>query len=264
MEKILKHEVEGFGVTYDRYVMSRHQQILTRDLNLNKILEAPTHGAKAASSIYSLGFAQAGCEVNLINPDDKMIGVWKRLGLDKNLKLHRDIDVYNLPFEDNSFDLVWNFVTFTELKDIPAFLKEMKRVTGKYIYLISCNNFQLGYPLHRCIHKIFGFPWNHGNTYFNFIGNVKKELRKTGLRISESGAIDTPPWPDPVGPRDIRLHKNFGKDKQYIPEWEVPIEKYMKTGFPLWIKTLGAYDITLRKGYLKLPFSHLFYVLAEK
>ena len=96
MEKILKHEVEGFGVTYDRYVMSRHQQILTRDLNLNKILEAPTHGAKAASSIYSLGFAQAGCEVNLINPDDKMIGVWKRLGLEdrKSTRLnssHTDI-----------------------------------------------------------------------------------------------------------------------------------------------------------------------------
>ena len=49
------------------------------------------------------------------------------------------------------------------------------------------------------------------------------------------------------------------------PNWGVPIIDYIKTGnFPLWMRALGAWDMTFRKGVFKLPISHLFYVLGEK
>ena len=84
----------------------------------------------------------------------------------------------------------------------------------------------------------------------------------------EYGAIDTPGWPDPSGPRDIRLHRRYGSKgleaPKAKPDWEVPIIQYAKTGqYPVWMRALGRWDMAFRKGVLKLPMSHLFYVLGE-
>ncbi len=49
------------------------------------------------------------------------------------------------------------------------------------------------------------------------------------------------------------------------PEWKVPIWDYVKNkSYPGWMKYLGRRDMAFRKGVLKLPLSHLFYVLSEK
>ena len=145
----------------------------------------------------------------------------------------------------------------------------MKRISKKYVLLVTCNNFQPGYPWHRFLHMIFGFPQTHGQVKFNHITTVKKLFRHSGLNVIEYGAIDTPGWPDPSGPRDVRLHRRYGGDnsepKKTKPDWEVPIIGYAKTGeFPDWMKRLGQWDMLFRKGVLKLPLSHLFYVLGEK
>ena len=47
----MKKEVEVFGVTYDRYVLLQLHKILTAELKLRRILEMPSHGAKAAGSL---------------------------------------------------------------------------------------------------------------------------------------------------------------------------------------------------------------------
>jgi hypothetical protein len=85
-----------------------------------------------------------------------------------------------------------------------------------------------------------------------------------GLHVVEYGAIDTPGWPDPSGPRDVRLHKSFSARTER-PRWEVPMVGYAKTGhYPGWMQTLGKWDMAFRKGVFKLPLSHLFYVLGRK
>jgi len=166
-------------------------------------------------------------------------------------------------FADGQFDLSWNFVTWTELDDPPRYLLEMKRISNNYVLLVTCNNFQPGYPWHRLIHKIYGFPWTHGQTQYNHITRVRRIFKGVGLKVVECGAIDTPGWPDPSGPRDIRLHKNFGKHTEK-PNWEVPIIKYAKNGrFPKWMRALGKWDMAFRKGIFKLPMSHLFYVSGK-
>ena len=256
-------EVEGFGVSYDRHVMAVQQGILTRQLGLNTVLEMPSHGAKAAPSLYSLGYAMAGAEVSVVNFDERMRHYWQELGIADRLTTP-DVNAFTATdFESNSFDLVWNFVTFTSLPDKDAYIEEVKRITRRYVMLIVCNNFQLGYPWHRVIHMLFRFPWNHGETRYNYVWNVKRLLRDHGLAIVEAGTIDSPPWPDPVGFRDVRLHRK-GEGKKAL-NWGVPVVDYLKAGrFPQWMNLLRSYDIPLRKGYLKLPFSHLFYVLAAK
>jgi len=264
-----KKEVEVFGVTYDRYVLLNLHRILVGDLNLKNVVEMPSHGAKAAGSLYSIGFGLAGCDVTLVNPEDEMMYGWKELGIDKNVKTLNCHDVCNTPFSDNQFDMAWNFVTWTELENPELFLKEMKRISKKYVLLVTCNNFQPGYPWHRFIHMIFGFPWTHGQVKYNHITKVKRMFGKTGLNVAEYGAIDTPGWPDPSGPRDIRLHRRYGGRINEIfnrkPDWKVPILNYVKKRkYPGWMQYLGRWDMAFRKGVWKLPMSHLFYVVGEK
>jgi hypothetical protein len=265
----MKKEVEVFGVTYDRYVLLQFHQVLAKELGLDTIVEMPSHGAKAAGSLYSLGFGLAGCHVTLVNPEMDMLRGWEETGLGDKVAAHSNIDVCRTDFQDRQFDLAWNFVTWTELDDPPTYLKEMKRITNRYVLLVTCNNFQPGYPWHRLIHKLFGFPWNHGQVRYNHITRVKKMFGQAALTVVEYGAIDTPGWPDPSGPRDIRLHRRYGStgssENFKKPVWEVPLLGYIKSGvFPTWMKYLGKWDMTFRKGVFKLPLSHLFYVLGKR
>ena len=264
-----RKEVEVFGVTYDRYVLLQLHKLLARSLDLRDIVEMPSHGAKAAGSLYSIGFGLAECNVTLVNPELEMMYGWDELGIQHKVKYASDMDVYHTGFESGSFDLSWNFVTWTELADPARYLEEMKRISKKYVLLVTCNNFQPGYPWHRFLHALFGFPWNHGQVEYNHITRVKKLLRQTGLNVVEYGAIDTPGWPDPSGPRDVRLHRRFGskinEPPKEKPVWEVPFLEYVRTGiYPGWMKALGRWDMTFRKGLFKLPMSHLFYVLGGK
>ncbi len=259
----MKKEVEVFGVTYDRYVLLQLHKILVRQLNLKTVVEMPSHGAKAAGSLYSIGFGLAGCHVTLVNPEMEMMYGWEELGIQDKVETFSNIDVYDSGFQNNQFDLAWNFVTWTELAEPPRYFEEMKRISNKFVLLVTCNNFQPGYPWHRLIHKMFGFPWTHGQVKYNHITRVRRMFKESGLRVIEYGAIDTPGWPDPSGPRDIRLHKNYGTPTKK-PNWEVPILQYVKTGqYPVWMRALGRWDMAFRKGVFKLPMSHLFYVLGE-
>jgi len=267
-EQDTKKEVEVFGVTYDRYVLFQLHHILTRQLGLKKVVEMPSHGAKAAGSLYCIGFAHAGCCVTLVNPEMEMMYGWERLNLQDRSSVVQEKDVCKTGFADGEFDIGFNFVTWTELENPLAYLAEMKRI-AKHVLLVTCNNFQPGYPWHRLLHAIFGFPWTHGQVEYNHITRVRKLFRQTGLKVMEYGAIDTPGWPDPSGPRDVRLHRRFGTGKEQTPKeklvWEVPFVEYVRTGnYPGWMKALGRWDMTFRKGIFKLPMSHLFYVMGKK
>jgi hypothetical protein len=260
-------EREVFGVTYDRYVLIQLHRELTYQLNLSRIVEMPSHGAKAAGSLYSIGFAMAGCDVTLVNPEVNMLAKWDEIGQTDRMTYRENIDPCRTPFETDAFDLAWNFVTWTELENPERYLQEMKRISQKYILLVTCNNFQPGYPWHRFLHYWYNFHWNHGQVKYNHITTVKKLFKQSGITVIEFGAIDTPGWPDPSGPRDVRLHRRYGSHDprlQSTPDWEVPIIDYVKNNsYPGWMKKLGKWDMLFRKGVFKLPLSHLFYVLGE-
>ena len=68
-------------MTYDRYVLLQLHKIMTRELGLKRVVEMPSHGAKAAGSLYSIGFGLSGCEVTLVNPEMEMLYGWKELGI---------------------------------------------------------------------------------------------------------------------------------------------------------------------------------------
>ena len=57
-----KREVEVFGVTYDRYVLLQLHEMMVKQLGIRTVVEMPSHGAKAAGSLYSIGFGLAGLQ----------------------------------------------------------------------------------------------------------------------------------------------------------------------------------------------------------
>lgn len=260
----MRKEIEVFGVTYDRYVLLQLHRIMTQELALKHVVEMPSHGAKAAGSLYSIGFGMTGCQVTLVNPELEMMYGWRQLGIEEKVDTISNVNVYQTGFEEGQFDMAWNFVTWTELENPNGYLKEMKRISKQYVLLVTCNNFQPGYPWHRLLHKIYGFPWTHGQVKYNHITKVRRMFCEEDLKVIEYGAVDTPGWPDPSGPRDVRLHRNFSGPAEK-PVWEVPIIQYAKSGqFPGWMKLLGRWDMKFRKGLFKLPMSHLFYVLGRR
>ena len=209
-EDWIKKEVEVFGVTYDRYVLLQLYGILARQLALEHVVEMPSHGAKAAGSLYSIGFGLAGCRVTLVNPEREMMYGWQQIGITEKVATISDVNVYRSGFEDGQFDMAWNFVTWTELADPPRYIEEMKRISKNYVMLITCNFFQPGYPWHRFLHLIFGFPWTHGQVEYNHITRVKKLFRQSGIKDFRVRRYRHPRLAGSQRARDVRLHRRCG------------------------------------------------------
>jgi hypothetical protein len=256
-------EKEAFGVTYERYALFKAQERLVKKYRVRTVLELPAHGAKAAPSLYSLGFAQAGCQVTLANPNEKAIDRWHKLGLGKNLKTVKSADLTKSNLAERSFDLVWNFVYLPLEKSPEDLIREMRRLSKRLVMVASVNNLNPGFTVHCTLHKILKIPWTHGDRRFNSARFVKKFFRKQGLKIKEVGLVDAPPWPDSLGFRDVRLHR--AKIEEEEPEWEIPFIDHLKSGdLPGWIKLVYLWERIPIPFYPKTFYSHLFYTVGER
>ena len=65
----------------------------------------PSYGTKAASSLYSLGFAKSDCIVTIADFDVKMKKYWKKLGLKNRLVIKKVSDYAKTDFADSEFTL---------------------------------------------------------------------------------------------------------------------------------------------------------------
>jgi hypothetical protein len=68
-----------------------------RDLGFKNIVEMPSYGAKAAGSLYSIGFGLAVRNVTLVNPEMRMIYGWDELGIGGRVGVLEGIDYYQTP-----------------------------------------------------------------------------------------------------------------------------------------------------------------------
>ena len=213
--------------------------------------------------IYSIGFGLAGCDVTLINGKESAKSVWKLLGLKDRVHFVECSDIEHTGIENDSFDLVWNFATFPTVDNPQGLIWEMKRVSKKYVATLSVNRYNIGFPIHRAVHKYKNIPWTHGDIRFNSPLKVKQFFAANNLSIVETGVVDCPPWPDSLGFRDVRLHR-MNTDLTKI-EWHSNIIDYILDGkYPKWIKVIYCFESIPVPRILKLPYSHLFYVLGRK
>ena len=256
-------EVEGFGVDYERFALGKLFGRLAKRYHITEVLEMPALGAKAMPSIYSLGWAMAGCQVTLLNGKEPARSAWERLGLADKVRFLSCEDLTHTPFDENSFDLVWNFAHFPTCDAPDRVLHEMRRVSRRYVSAVSVNRYNPGFLIHRLVHRYTKIPWTHGDTAFNLPGEMKRFFTASGLRLVRVGVVDCPPWPDSLGFRDVRLHR-MPIDLNSV-DWHSNLVDYIaQDRYPLWMRTVYAFERIPMPLPFKYLYAHLFYAIGEK
>ena len=106
----------------------------------------------------------------------------------------------------------------------------------------------------------FDFVWN-----FAYLPACKEPdlLIDEMSRVSKTGFVDCPVWPDSLGFRDVRLHRmNLDFNKM---DWEAPYVDMLKNGsFPIWMKLVYIVERLPLPKFLKSIYAHINYTIAEK
>lgn len=256
-------EVEVFGVNYERYSVNKKLEKLAHKYNIKSVLEMPAHGAKAMPSIYSLGFAKDAENITLVNGNTKYTSEWKKVGAQDKVHWVDETDLYHTKFREASFDFVWNFAYIPTCDRPDELIDEMGRISKKYIGIFSVNSGNIGFPIHRLVHKKTGIEWTHGDIRYNNRHFIKNKLQEHGFRVIETGFVDCPVWPDSLGFRDVRLHRmNLDFNKM---EWEAPyVDMLVNNTFPLWFKLVYMIEKLPLPKFVKSVYAHINYTIAEK
>lgn len=190
---------EGIGTVYERRLIDAYLLKLMRQYGLQNILETPADGVTGVPGINSLEFARHGARVVLANPVPAMLEkaamVWNKQGLRDQAEFHH-AEADSLPFQDNEFDLVWNFCMFERFDPPDVVLAEMARVAKGYVMIMNQNYRNWGTPVHKLYHKWADLEWDHGYVPLMSQEAIIASMKRTGLEVLEVGCIDTPPWMD--------------------------------------------------------------------
>jgi len=200
---------EGLGLVYERFVLNDFLRDLQRQYDIRTVLEAPLYGMAGVSGINSVALAQGGAEVTLIddNPEraDGVARIWDELSLEATVLQVEPSDWGNLPFDDGSVDLAWNWAALWYLPDAQKLLHEMARVSRSLVFVAMPNRRQVGYFMRKRVLD---------RDFFDTIDErwvdmrlLRRTLEETGLRIIQQGVMDVPPWPDTVMPASEVLQK---------------------------------------------------------
>jgi SAM-dependent methyltransferase len=199
-KKYLSDWNEGLGVVYERFVLNDYLDELVDSFSIKTVLEAPLYGMAGVSGINSVRLAERGCAITLVDENkERLEGVtkiWKRLNLPANFVHHQNFG--QLPFDDNSFDLAWEWAGLWYLPNAEALLKELVRVARQLVFVAMPNNLQVGYLMRKYVIDRDFFPtvnetWVH-------MGRIKSTLEAAGVTFVDEGVLDVPPWPDTVMP----------------------------------------------------------------
>lgn len=258
---------EGIGIASERYFVAKLIEKIMRQHQVKTVLEAPVDGLMGIPGMNSVYFARAGVKVTVASPSKALLKnaekFWRKLNLQKIVRFVWDPE-FKFPFEKESFDLVWNYCLFEHFKD-GSLLPEMKRISKKWILIITQNRYNYGYPIHRWYHRRNNQAWDHGYSELMDILHLKKIFKKNGLRIKMAGCIDVPPWFDTFDMHTRGLGKKLvGKEKEKEWYWsalqEGDLEKLSQNRL---IKILDLFQKILVFP-LNFLFAHHFYLLARK
>ncbi len=246
-KKYLTDYNEGLGLVYERLVLNDYLERIASQHNLKTVLEAPLYGMAGVSGINSVALARRGCDVTLVDENaERLAGVeriWRELNLNARFVHHRDSA--RLPFDDNSFDLAWEWAALWYLPNADALLRELARVSRNLVFVAMPNRVQVGYLLRKYVlERDFVEYVDEG---WADISRIQRVLRDAGVEFVDEGVLDVPPWPDTVMPAAQVLQRLGVKSKKldaqfsgtgwnwstmdyYLgkrPELRAQIEKYM-------------------------------------
>ena len=206
---------EGLGLVYERFVLNDFLLALRKEFGIESVLEAPLFGMAGVSGINSVALAQSGAALTLVDDHAERLAaierIWGELELPARFVQHTAWD--QLPFDDNSFDLAWNWAALWYLPDgtpegarMPeSLLHELVRVSRRVVFVAMPNRVQVGYLMRKyLLERDFVDYVDEG---WADIGRVRRVLQASGLRIVRQGVVDVPPWPDTVMPASEVLQR---------------------------------------------------------
>jgi SAM-dependent methyltransferase len=271
-EKYLSDYNEGLGLVYERLVLNDYLDHLLALHNVETVLEAPLFGMAGVSGINSVRLAQQGCDVTVVDVDEGRLQgiqrIWSELSLPCHFVLQEDLT--HLPFDDDRFDLAWEWAGLWYLPDAAALLGELVRVSRHLVFAAMPNRLQPGYWLRK---------WLVDKEFFKNVDEqwanaqlIKRTLQEQGLTIIDEGVLDVPPWPDTVMPaaellrrlgiKSRRLERQFSGD-----DWQWSTMDYYLGKRPELRQVVDRYAFLERLPLpwrLKVIWAHHRYVLGAK
>jgi SAM-dependent methyltransferase len=205
----------------------------------------------------------------LANPSQRMLDgarhVWVQQELIDQAHFIR-CEVDDTTFDDNSFDLVWNYCMFERFGDPGPLMAEMKRVSRQYVLIMTQNVYNIGTVFHKVYHAVCDLEWDHGYGRQMTLAAIRRAMLDQGMTIEEEGSIDIPPWMDTW---DMPLR---GELKQLLgmvgKKWEWKIEHQGASGngpgqTPWSVNAVRDIDMNLPEWFRQFQAHHL-YILASK
>ena len=194
---------EGFGTTYERFVLHRYFSWLKARYDIHSVLEAPSFGMTGVSGINSLWWAWRGAEVTIVDQCLERLAaiqkIWRGTGLAARLVCQSPSSAL-LPFSDCSFDMSWNFAALWHVRDGETYLRELGRVTKTALFLCVPNQQNICWKLR---------PYDAGEFILDNIGTdwIVSSLAAHNWRLVETGFFDVPPFPDIAMKREDFLRR---------------------------------------------------------
>ncbi|MDY6833460.1 MAG: class I SAM-dependent methyltransferase [Chloroflexota bacterium] len=260
---------EGIGTVYERGVIDDYFQEIHDRYGIQTVLETPADGVTGMPGVNSIFFAYKGFEVCLTNPSQTMLDkareVWEQKGI---IDLGRFVkcEVDELPFEDNQFDMVWNYCIFERFRNPDPLISEMKRVSRKYVMIMTQNCFNFGTPFHIAYHRLRRSEFDHGYLNLMRMKNIRTVLTRNGLKEIERGALDIPPWMDtwdmPIRGDLKRILSMVGKNWEWKQQDSSETQCNENNDQPKILPFLTRIEGTL-PVWFKIFQAHHLYILAE-
>jgi hypothetical protein len=221
-------------------------------------------------------FAKKGIRVTVADDNLERLlwtrKLWEKIGMREAATFVQVDDWSNLPFKDNSFDLVWNFSSLWHLNEREALglVTELGRVYKQILFISVYNARQLIHPIYKKFDANFFSKVNENFCKEEYLTRLfHKKLG--GADIFQKGYFVTTPWPGLI----VKKEELFGGPglKSHASKLEnVGLKENMKT--PEYVAYLVNPDdknkmrsmmfLERLPNFLKKYWAHLAYYIFEK
>ena len=231
---------EGLGTTYERFILNRYFERIKGKYEIESVLETPSFGMTGISGINSIWWAveedrgqrtegggqrsvircPSGVRVTVVDNSEERIEfikrVWEELSLEV-IFVYDQSEYATLPFQDNSFDMGWNFAALGAVPGLEKFLNELTRVSRKIIFICIPNRLNLLNRLRAASERTHAVLYEQNMDP----AKIKKIMSRLRWQVQEQGFFDVPPWPDiAMNKEDLLYNMGFKKLGDRLREGE--------------------------------------------
>lgn len=267
-KKYFSNPHEGLGSSYERVVINDLLLRIVSQHGIRNVLESPSFGFTGLSGINLVELAQNGVAVTLEDHDRERLALiqalWDRLQLP--LQCAYNVDYKYLNYPQTAFDMSFSFSALWFVSGLPAYLRELCRVTAKLIFISVPNTHGFGYKMQARDYS----PDRYPELRITHIDprSIRYIMHRQNWELMESGLFDCPPWPDIGMTKEDFLHlpKKLPSQNTISERKVVTILDYYlgkDPGFPERMRRFGIVE-RMAPRIFKRYWAHHYYMVFRK